>query len=194
MHLRTLEMKVRQTARGSSHVWREMAYSSVWLEFRMGEGIIGECAGKADLATWSRLRTLAHKEHWLHAEWMTLIFKDLQRKIKEYGLFSLCWVLHYYLLLLLGTSVWVSVPFLFYFNRKILMMFITELLGFPGGSVVNNLPANAGDTGSIAGLGRSPGKGNGNPPEYSCLENPTDRGAWWATVHGVAKSWTRLSD
>ena len=51
MHLRTLEMKLRQTARGSSHVWREMAFSSVWLEFRMGKGIIGECAGKADLAT-----------------------------------------------------------------------------------------------------------------------------------------------
>ena len=74
------------------------------------------------------------------------------------------------------------------------MMFITELLGFPGGSVVNNLPANAGDTGSIPGLGRSPGKGNGNPPEYSCLENPTDRGAWRATVHGVTKSQTQLSD
>ena len=44
------------------------------------------------------------------------------------------------------------------------------------------------------GLGRSPGEGNGNPLQYSCLENPMDGGAWWATVHGVAKSWTRLSD
>ena len=64
------------------------------------------------------------------------------------------------------------------------------------GPVVNNLPANAGDTrnvGSILGWGRSPGVGNGNPLQYSCLENPMDRGAWWATVHGVAKSRTRLS-
>ena len=61
--------------------------------------------------------------------------------------------------------------------------------GFPGGSVVKNLPANAGDVGLIAFLGRSPGEGNGNPLQYSCLENPMDRGAWWATVHEVARSW-----
>ena len=59
-------------------------------------------------------------------------------------------------------------------------------LGFPGGSVVN-LSTSAGDVGSIPGLGRSPGEGNGNPPQYSYLGNPMDRGAWWATVHGVAK-------
>ena len=53
---------------------------------------------------------------------------------------------------------------------------------------------NAGDLGLIPGLGRSPGEGNGNPLQYSCLENPMDRGAWWATVHGVAKSRTQLSD
>ena len=53
---------------------------------------------------------------------------------------------------------------------------------------------NAGDPGSIPGSGRSPGDGNGNPLQYSCLENPVDEGAWWATVHGVAKSRTRLSD
>ena len=59
--------------------------------------------------------------------------------------------------------------------------------------VVKNLPASAGgirDSGLIPGLGRSPGEGNGNPLQYSCLENLMDRGAWWATVHGVAKSWT----
>ena len=50
------------------------------------------------------------------------------------------------------------------------------------------------DPGSIPGSGRSPGEGNGNPLQYSCLENPTDRGAWWVTVHGPAKSQTRLSD
>ena len=59
--------------------------------------------------------------------------------------------------------------------------------GFPGGSAVKNLPANVGDMVSIPGSGRSPGEGNGNPLQYSCLENPTGRGAWWATVHGVAK-------
>ena len=53
---------------------------------------------------------------------------------------------------------------------------------------------NAGDPSSIPGLGRSPGEGNGNPLQYSCLENSMDGGAWWATVHGVTKSWTQLSD
>ena len=53
---------------------------------------------------------------------------------------------------------------------------------------------NAGDPDSIPGLGRSPGEGNGNPLQYSCLENPMDRGAWWVTVRGVAKSRTRLSN
>ena len=67
--------------------------------------------------------------------------------------------------------------------------------GFPCGSVVKNLPANAGDardTGSIPDLYRSPGEGNGNPLQYSCLGNSIGRGAWWATVHGVAKSPTPL--
>ena len=60
-------------------------------------------------------------------------------------------------------------------------------LGFPGGSVVSNLPANAGDMGSFPGSGRSSREGNGNPLQYSCLEHPIDKGAWWATDHGVAK-------
>ena len=60
-------------------------------------------------------------------------------------------------------------------------------MGFPGGSVVKNPPANAGDTGSIPVLGRIPGKGNGNPLQYSYLGNPRDRGAWQATVHVVAR-------
>ena len=67
-------------------------------------------------------------------------------------------------------------------------------MGFPGGSEVKASASNTGDLGSIPGLGRSPGEGNGNPLQYSCLENPTDGGAWWATVHGVAKSRTRLSN
>ena len=65
---------------------------------------------------------------------------------------------------------------------------------FPGGSAVKNMPASAGDAGSIPMLGRSPGKGNGNPLQYSCWKIPKTRGAWRATVHGVAKSWTWLSD
>ena len=52
---------------------------------------------------------------------------------------------------------------------------------------------NVGDLGSLPGSGRSPGEGNGNPLQYSCLENPMDRGAWWDTVHGVSKSQTQLS-
>ena len=58
--------------------------------------------------------------------------------------------------------------------------------------MVKNLPANTGDAGSIPGSGRSPGEGNGNPLQYSYLENPMDRGAWWAAVYGVTQSWTRL--
>ena len=64
---------------------------------------------------------------------------------------------------------------------------------FPGGSVVKNLCANAGDVGSIPDLGRSPGEGNGNLLQYSCLGNLMERGSWWAIVHGVQKSWTQLS-
>ena len=63
--------------------------------------------------------------------------------------------------------------------------------------MVNNPPANAGDARDVSWIpcsGRSPGEGNGNPLQYSCLENPMDRGAWPATVHGVAKSQTRLSN
>ena len=66
----------------------------------------------------------------------------------------------------------------------------------PGGSLIKNPPANAGDAGDadlIPGLGRYPGVGNGNPLQYSFLENSMDRGHWWITVHGVAKSWTWLS-
>ena len=64
----------------------------------------------------------------------------------------------------------------------------------PGGSDGKASAYNAGDSGSIPGLGRSPGEENGNPLQYSCLENSMDGGAWWATVHGVTKSRTRLRD
>ena len=66
-------------------------------------------------------------------------------------------------------------------------------MGFPGDSVIKNLPANAGDAGSIPGSGSSPGEGNDNPLHYSCLEHSVDRGAWWAIVQGITKSWTQLS-
>ena len=74
----------------------------------------------------------------------------------------------------------------------------TSTLGFPGGSGVKkkkkNLPANAEDTGSISGESGRSGEGNGNPLQYYRLGNPMDKGVWRATVHGVAKSQTRLSD
>ena len=66
--------------------------------------------------------------------------------------------------------------------------------GFPGGSDSKASACNAGDPGSIPGFGRSPGEGNGNPLQYSCLENSMDGGAWWATAHGAAKSWIWLSN
>ena len=66
--------------------------------------------------------------------------------------------------------------------------------GLPGGSYGKESVCNSVDPRSIPGLGRSPEEGNGNPLQYFCLENSMDRGAWWAIVHGVTKSWTRLSD
>ena len=67
-------------------------------------------------------------------------------------------------------------------------------LGFPGGSDGKESACNAGNLGLIPGSERSPGGGHGNPLQYSCLENPTDRVAWQAIVHGVVNSWTRLSN
>ena len=67
---------------------------------------------------------------------------------------------------------------------------LTGIRSFPGGSDGQESACNAGDPGLIPGLGRSPGEGNGNPLQYSCLENPHGQRAWWATVHGVVKSWT----
>ena len=64
---------------------------------------------------------------------------------------------------------------------------IWHCYGFPGGSDSKVSAYNVGDSGSIPGLGRSPGAGHGNPLQYSCLDNPMDRGAWWAAIHRVAK-------
>ena len=71
---------------------------------------------------------------------------------------------------------------------------LSYLRGFPGGSNGKESAPNAGDPGLIPGSGKSPGEGHGNPLQHSCHMNSMDRGAWWATVHGVAKSQTQLSD
>ena len=80
----------------------------------------------------------------------------------------------------------------FIYNQKTQGTFRSKKKGFPSGSVVKNLPTDTGDAGLIPESRRSPGGGNGNSLQYSCLGNPMDRGAWWAAVHGVAKSQTRL--
>ena len=87
---------------------------------------------------------------------------------------------------------WSPVVFIFWPRHSTLL--IHYHVGFPGDSVVKNPPANTGNAGSIPELGRSPGGGNGNPLQYSCLGNPMDRGPLWAAVQGVAKSWIQLSD
>ena len=76
----------------------------------------------------------------------------------------------------------------------VITIHLLQQLAFPYGSDSKASAYSLGDLGSVPGLGRSPGEGNGNPLQYFCLENSTDRGAWWATVHGVAESGTRLSD
>ena len=74
------------------------------------------------------------------------------------------------------------------------MLIAYFMLGFPGGLDCKESACNAGDLGSVPGLGRSPGEENGYPLQYSCLENLMDRGAWQATVHGITKSWIQQSD
>ena len=69
---------------------------------------------------------------------------------------------------------------------------IFDMISFPSSSVAKKYACNAEDLGSIPGSQRSPGEGNGNPLQYSCLENSMDRGTWRTTVFGVAKNWTRL--
>ena len=83
-------------------------------------------------------------------------------------------------------------------SKQLVMLFgytvpLDAFQSFPGGSDGKESACNAGDLSSVPGLGRSPGEGNGNLLQYSCLENSMDRGAWWATVHGVVKSWISLS-
>ena len=73
-------------------------------------------------------------------------------------------------------------------------MYIILRRSFPGGSISKETACNAGDLSSIPGSGRSPGEENGNPLQYSCLENSVDRGVWCVTIHGLTKSWTQQSD
>ena len=91
----------------------------------------------------------------------------------------------------LRMSYWTSLMYTFW---GFLYLQVFQTSGFPDGSDGKASACNAGDLGSIPGLGRSPGEGNGNPLQYSCLENPMDGGAWWATVHRVTKSRIWLSD
>ena len=86
------------------------------------------------------------------------------------------------------SSIWFSKK-----SRKVALICVHRLT-FPGGSDCKASAYNVGDMGSIPESGRSPGEGNGNPLQYSCLENPMGRGAWWSTDHEVAKSQTWLSD
>ena len=79
-------------------------------------------------------------------------------------------------------------------KEDVIYIYVYTCVGFPGGSEGKGSAYNVGDLGSIPGSGRSPGEGNGNPLQYSWLENPTDGEAWQATVHGVAKSWTQPSN
>ena len=98
------------------------------------------------------------------------------------------YVMHIWFWASLGTHHVLSVDL---FHRKDRSL---ALLGFAGGSDGEESACNAGDAGSIPGSGTSSGEGNGNPLQHPCLENPMDRGAWWATVHRMAKSWTPLSN
>ena len=83
--------------------------------------------------------------------------------------------------------------FIYVYTYELIYIYVYTY-GFPGGSEVKASASYVGDPGSIPGSRRSPGEGNGNPLQYSCLENPMDGGAWSATVHRVAKSQTRLSE
>ena len=90
--------------------------------------------------------------------------------------------------MLVGIHTWLPYAYIYYISVY------NTYMGFPGGSGGKESACYAGDLGSIPGLGRSLGEENGNPLQYSCLKNPTDRGAWGATVYWVEKSQTRLSD
>ena len=104
----------------------------------------------------------------------------------------MCWKSHKYRA---SKTFLKAAPQMWFPWRNGITLVYEEYRDFLGSSVVKNLPANAGDIrdmGLIPAWGRSPWGGHDNPPQYSCLENPVNRGAWWATVHGVTKSQTQL--
>ena len=124
-------------------------------------------------------------EHYPHTKTHNLGIKSFSSKMVYLTWFYLVWSIWWIPLLSTCFS---------YVIRLTLKHFIGRFKPLPGGLVVKNPPATVGDPGSFPVLGRSPGEGNDIPHQYSCLGNPRDRGAWWAIVHGVAKSQTRLSD
>ena len=79
-------------------------------------------------------------------------------------------------------------------RQELVTKLLSQFKGFAGGSDSKESTYNAGEPGSVPGLGRSPEEGNGNTPQYSCLQNSMDRGAWWATIHEVANHQTQLSN
>ena len=111
------------------------------------------------------------------------LFHFLTESSRGWVLFSDCY--------LLASQCYVNKVFR---NRKTNTVCVSIYTGFPGSWVSNESACNSGDVDSIPGSGRSPGEGNGNLLQYSCLRNPTDRRAWWAPVHGAPKSWTQLSN
>ena len=94
-----------------------------------------------------------------------------------------------------NADLWINKKGLFYSTGNYIFGHLSyPIMGFPGGSVVKNPPVSVGDVGLIPGFWKYSGRGHGNSLQYPCLENPMDRGAWWATFHGVTKSWTQLSN
>ena len=121
--------------------------------------------------------------------WLYLGYWPLHKILNWYSDYHFVWFLHFVSKEAQRTySSPISVLFLWYYVCPVWNW------GFPGGSDSKESACNAGDPGSILGSGRSLGKGNGYPLQYSCLENSMDRGAWRATVHGVAKIQAQLSD
>ena len=144
--------------------------------------LAGKSHGQRSLASlWNRKESDT-TEHYPHTKTYNLGIKSFSSKMVYLTWFYLVWSIWWMPLLSTCFS---------YVIRLTLKHFIK---GLPGGLVVKNPSATAGDLGSFPVLGRSPGKGNDIPHQYSCLGNPMDRGAWQAIIHGVVKSRTRLSD
>ena len=135
-------------------------------------------------------------KQWEGKQWSWSVTEGIIQAKGGQGLERRCWWQHRVVCLVTNFKEFCNIQ-AFTFKTATCIECLLVNTGFSGGSMVKNLSASAGDPrnwGSISGSGRSPRGGNGNPLQYSCLENPTDRGAWWATVHGVAKSQTQLSN